>query len=285
MKKRTFSKYKLKKALSDKMYVVPLAILTIWTILPLIWAFSASFKTPVEVYNTPPSLIPENFNFDNYLRVFQFPNFWTYLFNSTFLAITSTVLAVVVSILAGYAFARYAFKWRHILLLFILVPRILPRAALIVPLFTGMTAVGLYDTYLALILTYTASSVPLATWILAGFFKVIPKSLEEAAAIDGAKPWQVIWYVVIPISLPAIITVSIFSLREAWNEFPFALSLTSSSDMRTLPYQLFMLRDSVGIQEWPVVLAFAIVTILPLLILYLIFEKRVVNGIVSGAVK
>ncbi|WP_416150126.1 carbohydrate ABC transporter permease [Salipaludibacillus sp. HK11] len=275
----------LKRWLGNRLYWVPLIILMLWTTTPLVWAFSASFKTPVEVYNTPPSLIPESFNLTNYIRVFQLPNFWQYLFNSAFLAIITTVLAVGVSIMAGYAFARYAFKWRHILLVFILVPRILPRAALIVPLFTGMTAIGLYDTYGALILTYTASAVPLATWILAGFFKVIPKSLEEAAAIDGAKPWQIIWYVVMPISLPAIITVSIFSLREAWNEFPFVLSLTSSSDMRTLPYQLFMLRDSIGIQEWPIVLAFAIVTIMPLLILYLIFEKRVVNGIVSGAVK
>ncbi|WP_088106133.1 carbohydrate ABC transporter permease [Halalkalibacter urbisdiaboli] len=285
MKNRILSFVNVRKAVSNRLYWIPLLILVLWTMIPLIWALSASFKTPVEVYKTPPSLIPESFNLTNYIRVFEYPNFWQYLFNSTFLAIASTVLAVSVSIIAGYAFARYAFKWRHILLLFILVPRILPRAALIVPLFTGMTAVGLYDTYLALILVYTASAVPLATWILAGFFKVIPKSLEEAAAIDGARPWQIIWYIVMPISLPAIITVSIFSLREAWNEFPFVLSLTSSSDMRTLPYQLFMLRDSIGIQEWPIVLAFALVTIAPLLILYLIFEKRVVNGIVGGAVK
>jgi ABC-type glycerol-3-phosphate transport system permease component len=109
--------------------------------------------------------------------------------------------------------------------------------------------------------------------------------LEEAAAIDGAKPWQIIWHVIIPISMPAIITVSIFSLREAWNEFPFVLAFTTSSDMRTLPYQLFMLKDSMGMQDWPMVLAFTLVTIMPLLILYIIFEKKVVNGIVSGAVK
>ncbi|GAE94374.1 sugar transporter membrane protein [Gracilibacillus boraciitolerans JCM 21714] len=259
--------------LSNRWYWVPLFVLLIWTITPLVWAVSASFKDAMEVYQTPVTLIPNHFNLDNYIRVFEYPNFWRYLFNSVFLAITTTIIAVVISILAGYAFARYAFRFRHILLIIILVPRIIPRASIIVPLFTGIAALGMLDSYLSLILTYTATAIPLATWILAGFFKVIPKALEEAAQIDGAKPWQIIWYVVIPISLPAIITVSIFSLREAWNEFPFVLAFTSSQEMRTLPYQLFMLKDSMGMQDWPMVLAFTIVTILPLLILYIIFEN------------
>ncbi|WP_147803725.1 carbohydrate ABC transporter permease [Alkalicoccus halolimnae] len=285
MAEQTIKPKKFQRWFSDRLYWIPLFVLLVWTVTPLIWAVSASFKSATEVYMTPISLIPRNFNFDNYLRVFEYPNFWQYLMNSVFLAITSTALAVFVSILAGYAFARYAFKFRHILLLVILVPRIIPRASIIVPLFTGIAFFGMLDTYLALILTYTATAVPLATWILAGFFRVIPKALEEAAAIDGAKPWQIIWYIVIPISLPAIITVSIFSLREAWNEFPFVLAFTTSQDMRTLPYQLFMLRDSMGMQDWPMVLAFTIVTILPLLIVYIIFEKKVINNIMSGAVK
>lgn len=277
--------YKLKRKISDRIYWIPLIVLVIWTMFPLIWALSASLKTPIEVYQTPPSLIPDTLNFSSYVKVFEFDGFWRYLFNSVVVSIASTILAVVISVLGGYAFARYAFKFRHILLVLILVPRILPRASLIVPLYTGVAYFGLLDSYTALILTYTATAIPMATWILAGFFKVIPKSLEEAAAIDGAKPWQIMWYVIVPISLPAILTVSIFSLREAWNEFPFVLAFTTSSEMRTLPYQLYMLRDSMGIQDWPMILAFTLVTILPLLILYLIFEKRVVNGLVSGAVK
>jgi ABC-type glycerol-3-phosphate transport system permease component len=285
MNQPTLTGVKVKKFIDNKIHWIPLAVLVVWTLFPLIWAFSSSFKTPVQVYETPPSLIPSSFNLDNYVKVFQFDGFWTYLANSIFLAVITTFLTVVISVLAGYGFSRYAFKFRHLLLMLILVPRIIPRASLIVPLFAGISFVGLLDTYTALIITYTATAIPLGTWILAGFFKVIPKALEEAAAIDGAKPWQVIWYIVIPISLPAILTVSIFSLREAWNEFPFVLAFTTSSDMRTLPYQLFMLRESLGMQDWPMMLAFTLVTITPLLILYLIFEKRVVNGITSGAVK
>jgi len=276
--------YRIRKFIGDRLYFIVLAFLVVWTTVPLLWAVSASFKTNVEVFSSK-SFFPEAIYLDNYVRVFQYSNFWNYLLNSTFLAITSTILAVVISIIAGYAFARYSFKFSSILLIIILIPRILPRASLIVPLFAGISYVGLLNTHTALILTYTATAIPLGTWILAGFFKVIPKALEEAAAIDGAKPWRIIWHVIIPISMPAIITVSIFSLREAWNEFPFVLAFTTSQSMRTLPYQLFMLKDSMGLQDWPLVLAFTLITILPLLILYVIFEKRVVNGIMSGAVK
>jgi len=276
---------KAKKYISKNLIWLPLIILIVWTVFPLLWSFSASLKTPLEIYKTPPTLIPESFDISSYMKVFNYPNFWRYLFNSIFLALSSTLLAIVVSVMAGYGFARYAFKFRHILLLIILIPRILPRASLIVPLYQLIASIGLLDTYTALILTYTATAVPMATWILAGFFNVIPKALEESAAIDGAKPWQVIWYIVIPIAMPGILTVAIFSLREAWNEFPFVLAFTTSSEMRTLPYQLFMLKDTMGIQDWPMLNAFTLVTIIPILILYLRFEKQVVNGIVSGAVK
>ena len=211
--------------------------------------------------------------------------FSIYLWNSFFLAMASTAIALFLSVLAAYGFARYAFRWRHILLLFILVPRILPRASLIIPLYDMVERLNLLDTYTVLVVTYTATAVPMATWILIGFFNAVPRELEEAAAIDGASLWQRIWGVVVPISLPGMVTAGVLSLREAWNEFPFVLAFTTSSDMRTLPYQLFLLRDSMGIQDWPLINAFTITTIIPILALYLIFEKRIVNGLTSGAVK
>jgi ABC-type glycerol-3-phosphate transport system permease component len=140
--------HRIKQTVDKRLYLIPLIVLVFWTVLPLLWAVSASFKTNVEVFSSK-SFFPESFYLDNYMKVFNYPNFWQYLFNSTFLAITSTILSVIISILAGYAFARYAFKFSHILLLIILVPRILPRASLIVPLFTGISAVGLLDTHLA----------------------------------------------------------------------------------------------------------------------------------------
>ncbi|MFN3333876.1 MAG: carbohydrate ABC transporter permease [Caldilinea sp.] len=280
-----FTLTKLRRSIVDHAYVFILAVLLLWTIFPLFWAFSASFKGYAEVYQVPPTLLPETFELRAYRVVLESPNFSTYLLNSVYVAFASSAIAIAVSILAAYSFARFSFRFKAILLMLILIPRIIPRASLIIPLFQMMSTLGLLDTYLALIITYTATAIPLNIMVLAGYFRTIPRELEEAAAIDGAKPWQRLFYVVLPMSAPALITVAVMSLREGWNEFPFVLALTTSTRMRTLPYQLFLLRDSMGIEDWPVVLAFTFLTILPILILYLIFQRKAVEGLVSGALK
>lgn len=277
--------HRIGKIIDKNLVWLPLLVLVAWTTLPLLWSLSASFKQPLELYKLPQSLIPKNFNFDNYIKVFAYPNFWRYFANSTILALSSTILTLFISIFAAYGFARYAFRFRHTLLLVMLIPRIVPRVSMIVPLYQLVASLGLLDSYIALIITYTATAIPLATWILTGFISGVPKELEEAAAIDGANLWQRIRYIVMPIALPGILTVIVLSLRESWNEFPFVLAFTTSSEMRTLPYQLFMLRDCMGILDWPMVNAFTIVTILPILFIYLRFEKNVVSGIVAGAMK
>jgi ABC-type glycerol-3-phosphate transport system permease component len=274
----------LRKLIVNNLYWLPLIVMTLWTVLPLIWSFSASLKGPIEIYENP-YIIPAQPTLENYADVFTYTNFWRYFFNSAFLAITSTTLALVISLLAAYAFARYAFWARNLLLLAILVPRILPRASLIVPLYRIMESVGLLDTYTALIVTYTATAIPFSAWILTGFINAVPRELEEAAATDGANLWQRLRHVVVPVSVPGLLTVSVFAMREAWNEFPFVLSLTTSSEIRTLPYQLYLLRDSTGIQDWPLMNAFTIVTILPILLLYVRFEKNIISGLTRGALK
>lgn len=262
---------------------IPLIVLVAWSLVPILWSFAASLKTPLEVYQA--NWIPEAPTLANYTELLGSSDFWRYFGNSLFLAITSTALALLCSVLAAYAFARYAFRWRHILLFAILIPRILPRASLIVPLYELLERFGLLDTYIALIVTYTATAIPLSTWILIGFFQAVPVELEEAAAIDGASLWQRLWRIVVPIAIPGMVTVGVLALREAWNEFPFVLAFTTGAEKRTLPYQLFLLRDSMGIQDWPLVNAFTILTIVPILILYLFFERRIVSGLTSGALK
>lgn len=272
-------------AVNKRLYWIPLLLLVLWTIFPLLWGFSASFKTYAEVYQVPPRIFPRIVDLRAYNVVLNSRHFFTYVYNSAYLAIVSSIIAVFVSILAGYGFARYKFRFSAFFLLLILIPRIIPRASLIIPLFQMMSFLNLLNSYPALIITYTATAIPLNTMVLSGFFKGIPQALEDAAAIDGARFWQRIWYIVIPMSLPALITVTVMSLREAWNEFPFVLALTTSTRMRTLPYQLFMLRDAMGLEDWPVVLAFTTLTIIPILVFYLIFQKKVTSGLVSGAIK
>lgn len=263
---------------------VPLAFLVLWTTTPILWAVLSSFKDPLEIYESR-SLLPNALRLDAYAQVLSMQGFGRWLANSVLVTVVATIVPLVISILAAYAFARYAFRFRHVLLLLYLVPRIIPRVSLIVPLNDLMTDLGLINTYWVLFITYIASAIPLATWILVGFFAAVPKEIEESATIDGANMWQRLRHVVLPIAWPGVVTAGVLCVREAWNEFAFVLALVSESGMRTLPYQLYMLKDAMGVQDYAVYNAFTVLTVLPLLIVYLLLERRVVDSIVSGAVK
>ena len=263
---------------------VPLAVLVIWTATPIVWAVLASLKDPLEIYESK-SLLPNDPSFEAYRIVLGMDGFGRWLFNSTVVTIVATMVPLSISILAAYGFARYAFRYRHILLLFYLIPRIIPRVSLIVPLNSLMSDFGLINTYWVLFITYSASAIPLATWILVGFFAAVPKEVEDAATIDGAGMWARLRRVMIPMAWPGVVTAGVLCIREAWNEFAFVLALVNETAMRTLPYQLYVLKDSMGVQNYAVYNAFTVLTVLPLLIIYLLLERRVVDSIVQGAVK
>lgn len=276
---------RLSRTVREALYTLPVLIFLVWTLLPLTWSLSASFKPVLELYMRPPTLIPRDFTLANYQAVFAFAGFPRFFLNSVLLAVGSTVIAVTVSTLAAYAFARYAFAFRHLLLLAVLVPRIIPRAALVVPLYGLFANIGILDTYTVLLISYTATAVPLGTWILTGFIKGIPLSLEESARLDGANLLQILYYIVLPMAWPGLVTVIVVAAVQSWNEFPFVLSFTNTSEMRTLPYQLYLLRDSLGIQDWSLINAFSIVTIVPIVTVFLIFQRRVISGLVGGSIK
>lgn len=263
---------------------IPLAILVIWTTLPILWAVLSSLKESLEIYESN-TLLPANPNLDGYRTVLAMRGFDAWLLNSFLVTVVATIVPLALSILAAYGFARYAFRFRHVLLLLYLIPRIIPRVSLIVPLNSLMSDLGLINTYWVLFITYTASAIPLSTWILVGFFAAIPKEIEESATMDGANMWHRLRRVILPIAWPGVVTAGVLCIREAWNEFAFVLALINETAMRTLPYQLYMLKDSMGVQDYAVYNAFTILTVLPLLIVYLLLERRVVDSIVSGAVK
>jgi ABC-type glycerol-3-phosphate transport system permease component len=273
--------------LIQKRYLIwlPLAFILAWTTVPLLWSFASSFKTRSDFAKVPPPFFPEDPTLSGYTRVLGDAGFWVFTRNSFVIASTSTLIAVALSAITAYGFARYAFKWRHVLLLFILLPRLVPRISLIVPVYEIVRSVGLLNTHLALIIVYTGSAIPLATWIMIGFIGAIPKELDEAAKVDGANSWQVFRRIVLPLTVPGLLTIGVLAFRDAWNEFPFALALTNSPEVRTLPYQLFLFRDSLGVADYGLIQAFTILSILPILLIYLRLEKHVVSGLTSGAVK
>jgi len=264
---------------------IAIGFMLVWLLLPIFWTLMSTFKTSIEIYRIPVRILPESFSFDKYIQVLTDPDFPRYFGNTVFLTVVTTILTLVISVWSAYAFARMKFPLQHLLLLFVLVPRLIPRISVVVPLYRIIVSMGLLNTYTALILTYTVTSIPFAVWILTNVFQSIPREIEESAFMDGAKLWQTMIRIMIPIAIPGVLAVVIFTVRETWNEFPFVLSFTNSSEMRTLPYQLFLFRDTLGIEDWPLINAFAIITVLPILIAYFIFAKQVTTGIVQGAVK
>lgn len=265
---------------------IPLLIVVLWAIVPLVWSLASSFKTRADFAAVPPPFFATNPSLEGYEKVVTDARFWTFTMNSFIVAGTSTLIAVSLATLAAYGFARYAFRWRNVLLLFVLIPRLVPRVSLIVPIAEIVRSIpGLYNTHLALIIVYSGAAIPLATWIMIGFIGAIPRDLDEAARIDGASSLQTFFRMVLPLSIPGLLTIAVMSFRDAWNEFPFALALTSSPRTRTLPYQLFLLKDTLGVVDYGSIQAFTMLSILPILIIYIRFEKYVVAGMTAGAVK
>jgi ABC-type glycerol-3-phosphate transport system permease component len=263
---------------------IPLAALAVWTIYPLLMTLSISFKTKADV-SADPGLIPSNPTFDGYRSVLERQGFQDAFINSMVVGMGTALLTIVLAVPAAYAFARFRFRGRHLLLLFTLLPRLIPGLGLMVPLYRIAVTLGAIDQLITLIVAFTATVLPLAVWLFVGFFQQVPRELEEAANVDGATMFSRIRYVVLPLAVPAIITIGVLAFREAWNEFNLVLGLTSSPGSRTLPYELFLMTQTTGFQDNPGQAAFAIMTIIPFIFVYLRIERYVVSGLTSGALK
>lgn len=263
---------------------IPLLVLAVWTIYPILMTLSISFKTRADV-SADPGLIPSNPTLEGYRSVIEQEGFQGAFVNTVAVGLGTSILTLVLAVPAAYAFARFRFRGRHLLLLFTLLPRLIPGLGLMVPLYRLAVALGAIDRLLTLIVAFTATVLPLAVWLLVGFFQQVPRDLEEAANVDGATMFTRIRYIVLPLALPAMITIGVLAFREAWNEFNLVLGLTSSRGSRTLPYELFLMTQTTGFQNNPGQAAFAIMTIIPFIFVYLRIERYVVSGITSGALK
>ena len=263
---------------------IVLLILAVWTTFPILMTLSVSLKTRAAV-GTDPGLIPSNPTLEAYAGVIAQQGFKGAFLNSVIVGFGTSLLTLALAVPAAYAFARYRFRGRHLLLLFTLLPRLIPGLGLMVPLYRLAVALGAIDKLLTLIVAFTGTVLPLAVWLLVGFFQQIPRDLEEAANVDGANLFSRVRYIVLPLAVPAMIAIGVLAFREAWNEFNLVLGLTSAPGSRTLPYELFLMTQTTGFQNSPGQAAFAIMTIIPFIFVYLRIERFVVGGITSGAVK
>ena len=273
-----------KRLIRTVLISIPLIALVVWTVLPVLMTLSVSFKTRPDVFANP-ELIPRNPTLDGYQSVIERQGFRGAFVNSVVVGLGTAALTLLVAVPAAYAFARFRFRGRHLLLLFTLIPRLIPGLGLMVPLYRLAAATGAIDKRMTLVVVFTGTILPLAVWLLVGFFQQIPRDLEEAASVDGANMFSRVRYVVLPLAVPAMLTIAVLAFREAWNEFNLVIALTQTPGKRTLPYELWLMTETTGFQDNPGEAAFAMLTLVPFIFVYLRVERYIVGGITAGAVK
>ncbi|MFD5633266.1 carbohydrate ABC transporter permease [Streptomyces sp. NPDC127077] len=255
-----------------------------YALFPVWWIIALSFKDPSTL--TDGSFIPTKWTWENYRGIFQTSEFTRALINSIGIALISTVIAVVLGTMAAYAVARLRFPGKSLLIGMSLLIAMFPPISLVSPLFNIERIIGIFDTWTGLIIPYMTFSLPLAIYTLSAFFREIPWDLEKAAKVDGATPAQAFRLVIAPLAAPGVFTTAILVFIFCWNDFLFAISLTSTSAARTVPAAIaFFTGSSQFAQPTGSIAAAAVVITIPIIVFVLLFQRRIVAGLTSGAVK
>ncbi len=261
-----------------------IAVYLFITLAPLLWVLSTSFKPNQEAISFPPKLLPDAPTLDNYLFVLTNPNLVTSLFNSLLVSIGGTGLSVAVSALGAYAFARFEFKGKNLLMSTILGLFMIPVVINIIPLYIMLANVGLLNSLLALVLTFQILIIPLNIFLLKNYFETIPKELDEAALIDGCSKLRALWHIIVPISMPGFLIAAILSFRFSWNEFVLPIVLSNKPDVMVFQVALYQFISLYRI-DWGYLTAGINIALIPVVVLMLISQKRMIRGLTLGAVR
>lgn len=262
---------------------IPLAVYLIFLLFPFYWTFVTSIKPENELYSSIVTYWPNITTFASYKKLFVNFNFLKPMFNSLLVAAVTTIVSLTVSLLAAYAFSRYRFKGRKVLMTMFLTNNMFPTVLLLIPLYAIMRNIGILYTPMALVLSYTTFTIPFSIWLLNGYLNDLPMSLEEAAMIDGASRTQAFLKIIFPILLPCIVATGAYIFMTSWNEYTFAVMFTNESS-RTIPVTLKNLIGQLGV-EWGMLTAGGIITIIPVCIMFFFAQKRLTEGLTAGAVK
>lgn len=284
-KARIAAKQRMEQAGKIGRYIA-VAVIVIVSLAPLYWTFATSVKNGIEINASPPTIFPQQFDFNNYVQVLTNSTFFLpTLRNSAIIASVTTVLALLFGILCAYALGRMKFKAKPAVLATVLSVQMFPFIALLGPLFVLFTGpIYLYNTYWALIIADLVLNIPLVVWFLTSFFRDLPPDLEEAARIDGASRLKALWYVIMPLTAPGIFSSAILSFIAVWNDFLFGLNLTS--DESAQPVTVGITRfNSEHVVAYGQLAAAAIIVTIPLVIIVLFLQRRIVSGLTAGAVK
>lgn len=251
---------------------------------PVLWMLASSFKSNTEIFEAPPRFITEGFSFTAYASILSDPTKMRFFINSYVVALAVTGLTLVVALFAAYAFSRFDFPFKRTINIVIVSVQAVPPITLLVPYFGLVVFLRMFNTYQGLILTYMVFTLPYAIIMLTGYFNTLPRELDEAVRVDGGGPMTALWRILVPVSVPGIVSVGIYTFMIAWNEYLFALTLTKTQDMRTVPIGIQLLMGQHSYQ-WNEMMAISILGCIPILILYIFFQRYFMSGMTAGAVK
>jgi trehalose/maltose transport system permease protein len=259
-------------------------VIVVFSVFPFYYAIITSFATGTALFEV--NYFPKVFNWANYESVLGGRSFVRSIFNSVFIATLTVVFALFLAVTASYALARVRFRGRGLLLMCILAVSMFPQIAVLAGLFELVRFLGIFNTPWAMILSYTIFTLPFTVWVLTTFMRDLPVEIEEAAIVDGATPWVIITQVFMPLLWPALVTTGLLAFIGAWNEFLFALTFTSSESTRTTPVAIGLLSGA-SQQEipWGPIMAASVIVTVPIVVLVLVFQRKIVAGLTSGGVK
>jgi ABC-type glycerol-3-phosphate transport system permease component len=264
-------------------YVV-IAVLTVWSLFPLLWGLATSFKSDKDIFTSPPQWIPLRPTLEHYYNLIVLGGFARNLFNSVYISSLATVISLVGGSLAAYPLARYRFVGDNIILLLILSAMMIPGICNLIPIYVMLSKLGLLNTYTGVIFIFGGWGIPYAVWIMRGFFQALPQSLEDAGRVDGCNRLQILFRIIVPISAPGLITTTIFLFINSWNNYIAARTYLHAAEKYTIPVKIFEMMTQ-ELQDWGGTNAASFISYLPILLLYALLSKYFIAGLLRGSSK
>lgn len=272
------------KKKSDVITYIILSCASLFAIFPFLWALGTSLKPESLVLTSPPNWFPKNLTLGNYYLVLYKSSIPRALLNSLFVTLSAVGLILLIATLAGYASARFTFKGKNFILFYILMTSMIPVIAVLVPLYYIANHLGLNNNFGTMIYIFAGLQTPMAIWIMRGFFESIPIEIEDAARVDGCSSFRILYQIMLPIIQPGLAAIAIISFVNIWNDFLIAATFATKSELRLINVSLYQYLSQYGIM-WGQLMAAVIVTLFPVVIMFVVLESRFIEGLSAGAVK
>lgn len=278
------NKMKSKRRMEQILCYVVLILLALMVLVPVLWMISTAFKTEAQTYSPKPQWIPDPISLESFRKFFTTYNFGRMTLNSLVTCIFAMIICITCASLAGYGVTRFQFKGKKQLMNFLLVTQMFPSVMLVVPFYAVLSKYHMTNKLIGLIIVYAATNVAFSTWMLVSYFKTVPIELDEAARVDGASSFRIFWNIILPLIVPGIAAVAIFVLFSGWNEYMYSSVLISNDQLKTLTVGIISLNSQYQI-KWNDLMAASTVSSLPLVVLFICFQKYFIAGMTGGAVK